>query len=135
MLKVNLKELAIATLWKNLEKKLNTETVKNAIRNNEVEYTYTNYASIKTSASPKKHYMKDGKEIAINTSEIIANYCKENNITIEIEQRPNYAIEIVPSETAISEFNKMLDILATSGNQNIRRTASGVKKTINKTRK
>lgn len=129
-MEIDLRQLAFATLWKKYEKKLNTEEVKNAIRNGEATYKFADYASIKPKDNTITQYKKDSEIIELNTTEIIANYCKENGIEISKYTRENYSIEFVPSEKAIKEFNKMLEELQDSEHKNIAKVAANVANTV-----
>ncbi len=123
-MEIDLRLLAIATIGKNLEKKLNTEEVKTAIRNGDVTYKFADYCKVSTGKSPKTTYRKDGEISELNTSEIIAEYCKHNGIDIVTETRENYKVTFTPSEKAHKEFNKMLSEVEDSQYRNIAKVAN-----------
>lgn len=127
---IDLRQIMIATLWKKYEKKINNEKIKEAIRNNEATYKFADYGIPKKTDSSKTHYYKDGKEISINTEEIIKQYCKDNSITIEKEKLIDYKVEFVPSQKAIKEFNRMLDDLKESEHLNLGKLADEVQKVM-----
>lgn len=124
---VDLRLMAFTTLWKKLEKKLNTEEVKEKIRKGEAIYKFADYSSIRQKDRTITQYKKDGKIIELDTTEIIKNYCKDNGIEIVKNTRKNYSIEFVPSEKAIKEFNKMLQELEEGQHKNISKIASQIK--------
>lgn len=124
---VDLRLMAFTTLWKKLEKKLNTEEVKEKIRKGEAIYKFADYSSVKQKDSTITQYKKDGEIIELSTTDIIKEYCEKNGIEIIKNTRKNYAIEFVPSEKAIKEFNKMLQELEEGQHKNISKVASQVK--------
>lgn len=126
-MEIDLRQLAFATLWKKYEKKINTEETKEAIRSGKATYRFADYGLPKLGNSPKTHYEKDGEEIELDTAKIIKDYCETNGIDIIKENRENYKVEIVPSEKAIKEFNKMVKELENSQYKNIAKMASKVK--------
>lgn len=125
---IDLRLMAFATLWKKLEKKLNTEEVKNEIRNEKATYKFADYCEVSTGKSPKTIYKKDGKIIELDTTQIVKDYCKINGIEIAKEDRPNYKVTFTPSEKAKKEFDKMLTELEGSQHRNIAKIADAVKK-------
>lgn len=124
---VDLRLMAFTTLWKKLEKKLNTEEVKEKIRKGKAIYKFADYSSVKQKDSTITQYKKDGEIIELSTTDIIKEYCEKNGIEIIKNTRKNYAIEFVPSEKAIKEFNKMLQELEEGQHKNISKVASQVK--------
>ena len=58
----------------------------------------------------------------------IDKFIADNHIEKITETKENYKVEIIPSEKAIKEFNKMLDDLENSQHKNIAKVASKVKK-------
>lgn len=124
---IDLRLMSFATLWKKLEKKLNTDKIKTAIRNGEAIYKFADYASIKPKDNTITQYKKDGEIIELSTTDIIKEYCEKNGIEIVKNTRKNYAIEFVPSEKAIKEFNKMLQELEEGQHKNISKVASQIK--------
>lgn len=129
-MQIDLRLMSFATLWKKLEKKLNTDKIKTAIRNGEATYKFADYASVKSKDNTITQYKKDGEIIELDTTEIIKNYCKDNGIDIIKYTRENYSIEFVPSEKAIKEFNKMLGELEEGQYKNIAKVASQAKNII-----
>lgn len=125
---VDLRQIAIATLWKKHEKKLNNETTKVAIRNGEATYKFADYCQVSLDNYTQTHYKKEGKEIKIDKEKIIADYCKANGIEVVKDTKENYSVEFVPSEKAHKEFNKMLKELQSSQYKNIAKIAENVKK-------
>lgn len=127
---IDLRQIMIATLWKKYLDKIATKKVKDAIRSNEAIYKFADYGIPKRANSSKTHYYKGGKEIAIDTEEIVKQYCKDNGITIEKEKLIDYKVEFVPSQKAIKEFNRMLDDLKESEHLNLGKLADEVQKTM-----
>ena len=123
---VDLRQFAFATLWKKYEKKINTNTVKEDIRNGTATFKFADYCNVTTKDYTTTKYKKDGEIIELDTAEIIANYCKDNGIEITKVTKENYSIEFVPSEKAIKEFDKMIKELETSQYKNIAKVASNV---------
>ena len=124
---IDLRLLALATLGKKLEKKLNNDEVKTAIRNGEATYKFADYCKVATSAQHFKHYYKDGKEIEVDTKKIIEDYCKENGIEIVDEKVDNYKVTFTPSEKAEKEYNKMLEQTEKGQYKNLSKVASQMK--------
>ena len=124
---IDLRILSFAILGKKLEKKLNTEEVKNEIRNGTATYKFADYCAIKLGNSPITQYQKDGKTIELDTAEVIANYCKANGIDIVKVDRPNYKVTFTPSAKAEKEFKKALNELEESEHRNLAKTAETVK--------
>ena len=117
---VDLRQMAFATLWKKYEKKLNNEDTKTAIRNGDATYKFADYASISLGKSTTSKYSEEDQAK-------IDKFIEENGIKKIAETKENYKIEIVPSEKAINEFNKMLEDLSQSQHKNIAKVASQVK--------
>lgn len=130
MIKIDGKELAFYTIGEKTKKKILTETVKNAIRNNNYILTSKDYCSISLSNDTRKHYYKDNKEIKLDTTTIIENYCKENSIDIIEVTKENYKVEIIPSELAYKKYNKMLDIIENNAPKTLTKTTSKMKNRI-----
>lgn len=119
---IDLRQMAFATLWKKYEKKLNSNTVKQAIRNNEVEYKFADYCEVALDDyTPQPAYSKEDQAK-------IDKFIEENGIKkLPAETKPNYSVEFVPSEKAIKEFNKMIKDLEQSEHKNIAKVAANVK--------
>ena len=117
---VDLRQMAFATLWKKYEKKLNNEDTKTAIRNGDATYKFADYASISLGKSTTSKYSEEDQAK-------IDKFIEENGIKKIAETKENYKIEIIPSEKAINEFNKMLEDLSQSQHKNIAKVASQVK--------
>lgn len=119
---IDLRQMAFATLWKKYEKKLNSNTVKQAIRNGEVEYKFADYCEVALDDyTPQSAYSEEDQAK-------IDKFIKENGIKkLPAETKPNYSVEFVPSEKAIKEFNKMIADLEQSEHRNIAKVAANVK--------
>lgn len=129
-MEIDLRQLAIATLWKKQEKMLNSDKVKASIRNKTATYKFADYCSIKFKDNTITTYKKDGKDIELNTTQIIQDYCKTNGIDVVKCTRENYAIEFIPSEKAIREFKRMMEELEESDYRNIAKIASNAKEMV-----
>lgn len=127
---IDLRLMAFATLGKKLEKTLNNEETKKAIRNGDVTYKFADYCSISLGKQTQKHYEKDGKTIEIDTQAIIQEYCKTNGIDIVEDTKENYKITFKPSQKAINEYNKMLTEQEESQHKNLAKVASQIKNTM-----
>ena len=127
---IDLRLMAFATLGKKLEKTLNNEETKKAIRNGEVTYKFADYCSVSLGKQPQKHYEKDGEKIELDTTKIIQDYCKANGIDIIEETKENYKITFKPSQKAISEYNKMLAEQEESQYKNIAKLATQMKNIV-----
>lgn len=121
---IDLRLMAFATIWKQKEKELNTEAVKNAIRNGEAEFKFTDYCNITTGKNTRTVYKKDGEIIELDTAAIIAKHCADNDIDIVKETRDNYSVKFTPSEKAYKEYNKMMVELEDSQHRNIAKVAT-----------
>lgn len=119
---IDLRQMAFATLWKKYEKKLNSNTTKEAIRNNEVEYKFADYCKVTLDDyTPQSKYSEEDQAK-------IDKFIEENDIKkLPAEKKLNYSVEFVPSEKAIKEFNKMIEDLEQSEHKNIAKVASNVK--------
>lgn len=116
---IDLRQMAFATLWKKYEKKINTEEVKQAIRENreDVGYKFADYAKVRLKPYTSSKYSKEDQAK-------IDKFIEENHIEKITETKEDYSIEFVPSEKAINEFNKMLNDLEQSKHRNIAKVAS-----------
>ena len=121
-MEIDLRQMAFATLWKKYEKKINTQETKEAIRNGKATYRFADYCNITLDSytQPAQYAPEDQAKID--------KFIKDNHI----EKQPgktidNYAVQFVPSEKAIKEFNKMLNELENSEYKNIAKVASKVK--------
>lgn len=121
-MEIDLRQMAFATLWKKYEKKINTQETKEAIRNGKATYRFADYCNITLDSytQPAQYAPEDQAKID--------QFIKDNHI----EKLPgktidNYAVQFVPSEKAIKEFNKMLNELENSQYKNIAKVASKVK--------
>lgn len=121
-MEIDLRQMAFATLWKKYEKKINTQETKEAIRNGKATYRFADYCNITLDSytQPAQYAPEDQAKID--------KFIKDNHI----EKQPgktigNYAVQFVPSEKAIKEFNKMLNELENSQYKNIAKVASKVK--------
>lgn len=128
---IDLRLMAFATLGKKLEKTLNNDETKKAIRSGDVIYKFADYCNISLGKQPQKHYEKDGKEIKLDTTKIIQDYCKANGINIIEETKENYKITFKPSQKAINEYNKMLTEQEESQHKNLAKLATQMKDIIN----
>ena len=119
---IDLRQMAFATLWKKYEKKLNSNTVKQAIRNGEVEYKFADYCEVALDDyTPQPKYSEEDQAK-------IDKFIEENGIKkLPAEKKLNYSVEFVPSEKAIKEFNKMIKDLEQSEHRNIAKVAANVK--------
>lgn len=120
---IDLRQMAFATLWKKYEKKLNDEETKSAIRSGDATYKFTDYARISLGKSTTTRYSKEDQAK-------IDKFIADNHIEKITETKENYKVEIIPSEKAIKEFNRMLDDLENSQYRNIAKVASNVKSTV-----
>lgn len=125
MKKIDLKLLALVALVKKLEKQIQTEDDKNAIRNSTATYTHADYARIQLKNYTQSKYSDEDQQK-------IDDFIKKQGFKKITTVKENYSIEIVPSEKAIKEFDKMLELLTQSETKNIARVASQVKTKINK---
>lgn len=128
---VDLRLMAFATLGKKLEKTLNNEETKKAIRNGDVTYKFADYCNVSLGKQSQKHYEKDGEKIELDTTKIIQDYCKANGIDIIEETKEDYKITFKPSQKAINEYNKMLAEQEESQYKNIAKIATQMKSVIN----
>lgn len=120
MKEIDLRLLAFANLFKKIEKQINTEENKNAMRNGDATYKFADYAHIQTKDySQSKYSEEDQKEID--------EFIKEKGFKKITTTKTNYSIEIVPSEKAVKEFDKMLNELTQSQFKNIAKIANQVK--------
>lgn len=119
---IDLRQMAFATLWKKYEKKLNSNTTKEAIRNGETEYKFADYCKVVLDDyTPQAKYSEED-QAKINK------FIEENGIKkIPAETKANYSVEFVPSEKAIKEFDKMIKDLEQSEHKNIAKVAANVK--------
>lgn len=127
---IDLRLMAFATLGKKLEKTLNNDETKKAIRNEDVIYKFADYCSISLGKQHFKHYKKDGKTIELDTTKIIQDYCKANGIEIIDETKENYKITFKPSQKAINEYNKMLTEQEDSQYKNLAKLATQMKNIV-----
>lgn len=127
---IDLRLMAFATLGKKLEKTLNNEETKKAIRNGDVTYKFADYCNVSLGKQSQKHYEKDGKIVEIDTTKIIQDYCKANGIDIIEETKENYKITFKPSQKAINEYNKMLAEQEESQYKNIAKVATQMKNIV-----
>ena len=119
---IDLRQIAFATLWKQYEKKINTEENKTAIRNGDATYKFADYCNITLKDySTSKYSEEDQRKID--------KFIKDNKIEKIKETKENYSIVFTPSEKAIKEFNKMLTELENSQYKNISKVASKIKAT------
>ena len=119
---IDLRQIAFATLWKQYEKKINTEENKIAIRNGEATYKFADYCNISLKDySTSKYSEEDQRKID--------KFIKDNKIEKIKETKENYSIVFTPSEKAVKEFNKMLTELENSQYKNISKVASKIKAT------
>lgn len=128
---IDLRLMAFATLGKKLEKTLNNDETKKAIRNGDVIYKFADYCSISLGKQHFKHYEKDGKTIELDTTKIIQDYCKANGIEIIDEIKENYKVTFKPSQKAINEYNKQLAEQEESQHKNLAKLATQMKDIIN----
>ena len=117
---VDLRLLAFANLFKKLEKKINTEETKEEIRKGTAVYKFADYATVNTKGYTQSKYSEEDQ------AKIDA-FIEKEGIKKITETKPNYSIEIVPSEKAVKEFEKMLNELEQSQYRNIAKVASQVK--------
>lgn len=122
---VDLRLLAFANLFKKLEKQINDESTKEEIRKGTATYKFADYAQIQTKDYTQSKYSEEDQAE-------IDKFIAEKGFKKVATTKPNYAIEIVPSEKAIKEFEKMLEELEGSQFKNIAKVASQVKTTIRK---
>lgn len=74
---------------------------------------------------------KNGKIIELDTTKIIQDYCKENDIEIIDEIKDDYKITFKPSQKAINEYNRMLTEQEESQHKNLAKLATQMKNIIN----
>ena len=128
---IDLRLMAFATLGKKLEKTLNNDETKKAIRNGDVIYKFADYCNVSLGKYTQKHYEKDGKIIELDTAKIIQDYCKANGINIIEETKENYKVTFKPSQKAINEYNKQLTEQEDSQYKNLAKLATQMKDIIN----
>lgn len=128
---IDLRLMAFATLGKKLEKALNNEETKKAIRNGDVTYKFADYCNVSLGKQHFTHYEKDGKIIELDTTKIIQDYCKANGIDIVEETKEDYKITFKPSQKAINEYNRMLTEQEESQHKNLAKVATQMKRIIN----
>ena len=128
---IDLRLMAFATLGKKLEKALNNEETKKAIRSGDVTYKFADYCNVSLGKQHFTHYEKDGKIIELDTTKIIQDYCKANGIDIVEETKEDYKITFKPSQKAINEYNKMLTEQEESQYKNLAKLATQMKTIIN----
>lgn len=124
---IDLRLMAFATLGKKLEKTLNNDETKKAIRNGDVIYKFADYCNVSLGKYTQKHYEKDGKTIELDTTKIIQDYCKANGIDIIEETKENYKVTFKPSQKAINEYNKQLTEQEESQHKNLAKLATQMK--------
>lgn len=117
---IDLRQIAFATLWKQYEKKINTEENKTAIRNGDATYKFADYCNITLKDYSTSKYSEEDQRR-------IDKFIEENHIEKIKETKENYSIVFTPSEKAIKEFNKMLTELENSQYRNISKVASKIK--------
>lgn len=122
-MRIDLRQLAFATLWKKYEKKINNEKTKEAIRNGEATYDFADYCSLSLGKSTTSRYSAENQAK-------IDQFIKDNHIEKITETKENYKIEFVPSQKAKREFNKMLKELQNNEHKNLAKVASKVQKTM-----
>lgn len=122
-MKIDLRQLAFATLWKKYEKKINNEKTKEAIRNGEATYDFVDYCSISLGKSTMTKYSAEDQAK-------IDRFIKENGIKKISETKENYKVEFIPSQKAVKEFNRMLKELQNNEHRNLAKVASKVQKTM-----
>lgn len=104
MEKFDLRIASIATLMKKVEKSIMTEDIKDAIRNNKITTIANGYGKIKLKPYTQKKFTPEDQAK-------IDKFIEDNHIEKITETKENYSIEIIPSEKAETEFDKMLDRL------------------------
>lgn len=119
---IDLRLMAFATLWKKYEKKINTNSTKEAIRDGSATYKFADYCNITLDKHTTAKYSKEDQEK-------IDKFIEENGIKKISETKENYSVEFVPSEKALKEFDKMIKELENSQYRNIAKVASMVKRT------
>lgn len=122
---VDLRLLAFVNLFKKLEKQINTDKTKDEIRKGTATYKFADYAKVITKDYTQSKYSDEDQAE-------IDKFIAEKGFKKITTTKPNYAIEIAPSEKAIKEFEKMLKELECSQFKNIAKVASQVKTTIRK---
>lgn len=127
---IDLRLMAFATLGKKLEKTLNNDETKKAIRNGDVIYKFADYCNVSLGKYTQKHYEKDGKTIELDTTKIIQDYCKANGIDIIEEIKENYKVTFKPSQKAINEYNKQLTEQEESQHKNLAKLATQMKSIV-----
>ncbi|MDE6947588.1 MAG: hypothetical protein K2P14_10445 [Anaeroplasmataceae bacterium] len=120
---IDLRLLAFANLFKKLEKQINTDKTKDEIRNGTAIYKFADYAQIQTKDYTQSKYSDEDQAE-------IDKFIAEKGFKKIATTKTNYAIEIVPSEKAIKEFDKMLNELENSQYKNIAKVASQVKSKV-----
>ena len=120
-MKIDLRQLAIAKLWANYNKKLNSEKMKQAIRDNDITTIHNDYATITLDKYTRTYYSAEDQAK-------IDEFIKENHIEKITETKENYAIEIKPTQKAELEFNKILQTLENSNDKTTKRIATKTEK-------
>lgn len=116
---IDLRQMAFATLWKKYEKRINSITTKEAIRNGTATFIFADYCNVKPKDNTTSKYSKEDQAK-------IDKFIEENGIKKITETKENYSIEFVPSKKAEKEFEKMLKELENSQHRNIAKVASKV---------
>ena len=127
---IDLRLMAFATLGKKLEKALNNEEAKKAVRSGDVTYKFADYCNVSLGKQHFTHYEKDGKIIELDTTKIIQDYCNANGIDIVEETKEDYKITFKPSQKAINEYNRMLTEQEESQHKNLAKVATQMKRII-----
>lgn len=120
-MKIDLRQLAIAKLWANYNKRLNSEATKEAFRNGTAITMHNDYATITLDKYTRTYYSAEDQAK-------IDEFIKANHIEKITETKENYSLEIKPTSKAEKEFNKMLKTLLDSNDKSTKRIATKAEK-------
>lgn len=120
---LDMRLLVFATLGKKAEKRIMTEKVKQAIRDNDYTVKFTDYGTIQKRNYTKSYYSEEDQKQ-------IDEFIKSKGFKKITETKEEYAIEIVPSTKGIKEYEKMLNEQKQSQYRNIAKVASQLRSRI-----
>ena len=120
---LDMRLLVFATLGKKAEKRIMTEKVKQAIRDNDYTVKFADYGTIQKRNYTKSYYSEEDQKQ-------IDEFIKSKGFKKITETKEEYAIEIVPSTKGIKEYEKMLNEQKQSQYRNIAKVASQLRSRI-----
>jgi hypothetical protein len=122
-IEIDMRLLSIITLAKKHEKAVLTNAIKTAIREGNYTTKLDSYGTIQLKNYTKSYYSEEDQAK-------IDKFIEENGIKKISETTENYTIEIVPSEKAVNEYNKMLTEEENSQHKNLSKLATQLKQTL-----